>query len=703
MGSKRVVVVHDTSKEVNWAAIRGLLYNLCLKAGDEFILLGIVHQFNNSTTTSAFLGTVKLLGQPNRVDHKLVEEELVKRMEEYNKSLEMLMMLKQCEIQKVKFHIEVQAGNSRKVVAVIAVKRLEATWIILDREMKKEKRYFMEKLSCGISKLRSDNSIEDVRVPLTLMENTKVSLTRSKFSYDEMIPGDDDSSDELTLQKDSKVISHVRTSSKEQASSIMGKSSAEFCENLVKISSASDLVDSSSSLENPNSSSSSHQKAKTTENSPSRVSNDQTQKHQTVKDKEKVEMIIDQYFCGAIFKKPECSTCGNKRPKMGWHKGFSYKELEEATEWFSNENFLSEGGFGSVYRGVLKNGLRVAVKQHNGMSLQGDKEFKCEVEVLSKARHPNLVMLLGSCSEGNQKLLVYEYVCNGSLDQFLSGDIRTPRDWERRMKIALGAARGLEYLHKHNIIHRDIRPNNILITHDHESLLGDFGLAKAGYDESQISSDNNVVGTLGYMAPEYAANGKFSTKTDVYAFGVVLLQLITGLKTTDNYPEDKSLVEWAMPLLEQRNYPRLIDKRIVDSHDFHQLFWMVEIAEKCLKKDPNKRHTMEWVAKTLSHIMEGSTDNSIDFNPIESSSYVHIGDNNINNSSKQGDVKGKEDDKILETKATSSCSTYRKCSSKSWSPSSSNTQEGYERRKIQLKYKGPSPSKGKLLYEEMIH
>ncbi|XP_019255276.1 PREDICTED: probable serine/threonine-protein kinase RLCKVII isoform X1 [Nicotiana attenuata] len=615
-------------------------------------------------------------------------------MEEYNKSLEMLMLLKQCEVQKVKFHIEVQAGNSRKVVAVIAIKRLDATWIILDREMKKEKRYFMEKLSCGISKLKSDNSIEDVRGSLTLMENTNVSLTRNKFSYDEMIPGDDDSSDELTSpQQDSEVISHVTTSSKEQASSILGKLSSEFCENLVKNSSASDLVNSTSSLENPSSSSSSsQQKAKTTEKSPSHVSNDQTEEHQTVKDKEKVEMIIDQYFSGAIFKKPECSICGNKRPKMGWHKAFSYKELEEATEWFSNENFLSEGGFGSVYRGVLKNGLRVAVKQRNDMSLQGDKEFKCEVEVLSKDRHPNLVMLLGSCSERNQRLLVYEYVCNGSLDQFLSGDIRMPRDWERRMKIALGAARGLEYLHKHNIIHRDIRPNNILITHDHESLLGDFGLAKAGYDESQNSSGNNVVGTLGYMAPEYAASGKFSTKTDVYAFGVVLLQLITGLKTTDNYPEDKSLVEWAMPLLEQRNYPRLVDKRIVDSHDFHQLFWMVEIAEKCLKKDPNKRHTMEWVAKTLNHIMEGSTDNSIDFNPIESSPYVHRGDNNINNSSKQGDVKGKEDDKTLETEAASLCSTYRKCSSKR-----------YERRKIHLKHKGPSRSKGKLLYEEMIH
>ncbi|CAN4108524.1 unnamed protein product [Withania somnifera] len=687
MGIKRVVVVHDASKEVNWAAIRGVLSNFTLKAGDELILLGVVHQFNYSTTTSIFLGAVKLLGQRNKVDQKVVEEELVKRMEEYNKSLEMFMLLKECEVQKVKFHIEVQAGNSRKVVAVIAIKRLEATWIVLDREMKKEKRYFMEKLSCGISKMKSNNSIEEVRGPPDLLENTKVmTLSRNTFSYDEMIPGDDDSSENLpSSQKNSKVLPRTRTSSKIQAGSIPGKHCSEFCENSMKRSSSTDLMVSSSSSKNPSSSSiSSLSKAAITDNSPSHDSNDQKQKPQRVQvDKEKEEILNDQYFYGVISKEYECSFCGNIRPMMRRYKDFSYKELEEATKGFSKENFLSEGGFGSVYKGILKNGLRVAVKQHKDMSPQGDKEFKSEVEVLSKARHPNLVVLLGSCSAGSQKLLVYEYVCNGSLDQFLSGDIRMPLNWERRIKIALGAARGLEYLHKHDIIHRDIRPNNILITHDHESLLGDFGLAKDGYDESQDFSGNNLVGTLGYIAPEYAVNGKFSAKTDVYAFGVVLLQLITGLKTTDKYPEDKSLVEWAMPLLEQRNYPRLIDKRIMDSHDFHQLFWMVELAGKCLKKDPNKRHTMEWVVKTLSNISEGNADTSINFNTRSNN----------------------EDDTILGTVTTSSsCSTDRTCSSKRWSSSSSNsTHEENERRKSLLKHKRPSPNKNKLLYSEMIH
>ncbi|KAK4379131.1 hypothetical protein RND71_000993 [Anisodus tanguticus] len=151
-----------------------------------------------------------------------------------------------------------------------------------------------------------------------------------------------------------------------------------------------------------------------------------------------------------------------------------------------------------------------------------------------------------------------------------------------------------------------------------------------------------------------------------------------------------------MPLLEQRNYPHLIDKRIVDSHDFHQLFWMVELAGKCLEKDPNKRHTMERVVKTLSHVMEGNADYAIDFNPLESSSCADIGNNNHN--SKQEDGRGNEEDKILGTGATFSSSSNR------WSPSSSNsTHEEYGRRKIPLKHEGPSPNKGKLLYNEMIH
>lgn len=263
------------------------------------------------------------------------------------------------------------------------------------------------------------------------------------------------------------------------------------------------------------------------------------------------------------FKNSVCSICKNRRPKVRWKRDFTFSELHAATEGFSPKNFLSEGGFGSVFRGEI-DGIKIAVKQHKNTSFQGEKEFKAEVQVLKKARHQNLVVLLGSCSEGNNRLLVYEYVCNGSLDQHSSKHTRRPLSWEKRMKIALVAATGLQYLHENNIIHRDMRPNSILVTHDFEAMLGDFGLARTQLD-SDYSFETGVVGTLGYLAPEYAEMGRVSTKTDVYAFRVVLLQLISGKKTSDKSLAGKSLVGWARPLLKERNYHDLIDPRIHDS------------------------------------------------------------------------------------------------------------------------------------------
>ncbi|KAI3937654.1 hypothetical protein MKW98_027996 [Papaver atlanticum] len=259
-----------------------------------------------------------------------------------------------------------------------------------------------------------------------------------------------------------------------------------------------------------------------------------------------LELMTTGLHAGAIEAELEnsiCTVCMNRRPNFGWMSDFTYAELQAATCGFSAENFLSEGGFGSVYRGKLGD-LDIAVKQLNHASLQGEKEFKAEVHALSKARHKHVVMLLGACSERSHRLLVYEFVCNGSLDKHLSDSTNKPLRWEHRMKIALGAAEGLDHLHENNIIHRDVRPNNILVTHDYEPLLGDFGLARTQHAGSDHSSETRVVGTFGYLAPEYAASGKVSTKTDVFSFGVVLLQLITGLRTTDKKLGEKSLVGW---------------------------------------------------------------------------------------------------------------------------------------------------------------
>ncbi|KAG4390502.1 hypothetical protein AAZX31_06G292700 [Glycine max] len=303
---------------------------------------------------------------------------------------------------------------------------------------------------------------------------------------------------------------------------------------------------------------------------------------------------------------PVCSVCNNTRPKFECNKkrDFTYAELYASTQGFSPKNFLSEGGFGSVYKGTLY-GQKVAVKLLKLMCAnhKGEKEFKSEVDALSKARHENVVKLLGSCTEGNHRLLVYEYVCNGSLDQHLSQHSRKPLSWKDRVKVAIGAAEGLLYLHENNIIHRDMTPNNILLTHDYDVLLGDFGLARTVLEDSSYSTD--CVGNLTYMAPEYAEFGKVSTKTDVYSFGVVLLQLITGMRTTDKRVGDKGLVGWARPLLKDWKCQSLIDGRMINSHDCHQLYWMSRLVGNCLQRDPQKRLNMNTVVRALNQIGQG--------------------------------------------------------------------------------------------------
>ncbi|XP_054817023.1 proline-rich receptor-like protein kinase PERK8 [Prosopis cineraria] len=323
-----------------------------------------------------------------------------------------------------------------------------------------------------------------------------------------------------------------------------------------------------------------------------------------------------------------CGGCKNRRPRIGWKREFTYAELYAATDGFSMKNFLSEGGCGSVYKGQI-HGMNIAVKQHriNGNTnnnMQGDKEFRSEVDALSKVRHENVVVMLGSCSEGNHRLLVYEFVCNGSLNQHLHQHCRRTLSWENRIKVAMGAARGLLYLHDNNIIHRDMTPNNILLTHDFETLLGDFGLAITSEEERE-RSEECVGGDEDYVAPEYAEDGKLSTKTDVYSFGVVLLQLITGIRATDRtrLGPTRSLVEWARPFLKEKKCGSVIDKRIMEAHDCHQLYWMTRLAHSCLSQNPHKRLTMAQVVEALSHIAEGCTCSEKLKNCV-SSSHTHL-------------------------------------------------------------------------------
>lgn len=285
---------------------------------------------------------------------------------------------------------------------------------------------------------------------------------------------------------------------------------------------------------------------------------------------------------------------------------FTYEELAKATDGFSQANLLGQGGFGYVHKGVLNDGRVVAIKSLKAGSGQGEREFQAEVEIISRVHHRHLVSLVGYCIANGQRMLVYEFVDNKTLEFHLHGKGQPVMDWETRHKIALGSAKGLAYLHEdcqHRIIHRDIKAANILLDLNYEALVADFGLAK-------LTSDNNthvstrVMGTFGYLAPEYASSGKLTEKSDVFSYGVMLLELITGKKPVDpsNMMED-SLVDWARPLLtralEEEKYDGLVDPRLEGNYNTDELHRMVGCAASSIRHSAKRRPKMSQIVRAL--------------------------------------------------------------------------------------------------------
>ncbi|XVE77437.1 hypothetical protein DITRI_Ditri13aG0062600 [Diplodiscus trichospermus] len=293
---------------------------------------------------------------------------------------------------------------------------------------------------------------------------------------------------------------------------------------------------------------------------------------------------------------------------------FTYEELVQATDGFSEHNLLGEGGFGCVYKGILTDGREVAIKQLKIGGGQGEREFRAEVEIISRIHHRHLVSLVGYCISEHQRLLVYDYVPNNTLHYLLHGRGRPVMDWAVRVKVAAGAARGIAYLHEDchpRIIHRDIKSSNILLDYNFEARVSDFGLAKLALD-SNTHVTTRVMGTFGYMAPEYATSGKLTEKSDVYSFGVVLLELITGRKSVDDSQPlgDESLVEWARPLLaeaiEQEDFKELVDPRLEKNYVDHEMFRMIEAAAACVRHSAAKRPRMSQVMRALNSLDESS-------------------------------------------------------------------------------------------------
>ncbi|BFG37002.1 hypothetical protein CerSpe_232760 [Prunus speciosa] len=292
---------------------------------------------------------------------------------------------------------------------------------------------------------------------------------------------------------------------------------------------------------------------------------------------------------------------------------FSYKELEEATDGFSEANVIGHGGFGVVYRGVLRDGTEAAIKMLHREGRQGERSFRVEVDLLSRLHSPYLVELLGYCADQHHRLLIFECMPNGTLQHHLhSTNKHQPLDWGTRLRIALDCAKALEFLHEHaipSVIHRDFKCTNVLLDQNFHAKVSDFGLAKMGSDKINGQISTRVLGTTGYLAPEYASTGKLTTKSDVYSYGVVLLELLTGRVPVDTKrpPGEHVLVSWALPRLTNREKVlEMVDPALQGKFSKRDLIQIAAIAAMCVQPEAEYRPLMTDVVPSLTPLVKNS-------------------------------------------------------------------------------------------------
>lgn len=286
-------------------------------------------------------------------------------------------------------------------------------------------------------------------------------------------------------------------------------------------------------------------------------------------------------------------------------KLFSYKEMKSATDNFHPKNRIGRGGFGIVYKGTLKDGTLVAIKKLSAQSKQGAKEFLTEIDIISNVKHPNLVELIGCCLHESERILVYEYVENSSLDRALLGHRSTSArlDWRERASICLETAKGLRFLHEEHepyIVHRDIKASNILLDKNFFPKIGDFGLAKL-FPDNITHISTRVAGTTGYLAPEYAMHGQLTKKADIYSFGVVVLEIVSG-KSVSDIPRsemEKFLLEWAWQLREEGRLKEIVDSSLAEYPE-EEVLRFAKVALFCTQAAAQRRPSMSQVVEMLS-------------------------------------------------------------------------------------------------------
>ncbi|KAG4969475.1 hypothetical protein JHK82_035175 [Glycine max] len=495
---------------------------------------------------------------------RAMEEEVNRKAAAYKSVL--LPTYEERENKGVKMEVKVTAGFPIRQVILQQVTNYNASWVILDRHLRQDMRFYRNKISCKIALVKDDLSVDIWRSHH--IHETDVTEQKLIYSLSKCVSLSDSHS--IGDEEQSVIFCKSYPLSIASDTSNMSKSS-------MKHSNANKLGEHISSIDFGSSSGRSIQ-----------VEYKHPINSQILQKQNRYDFLPNSSETPIL-----CAGCGTQTALYTNElKRFSYSEIQLATNDFSKDNLLGEGGYGHVYKGMLKDGQQIAAKVRKEESRQGFSEFTSEVYVLNFARHKNIVMLLGYCFKDRLNILVYEYICNKSLDWHLVDNKNAAvLEWHQRYVIAIGTAKGLRFLHEEcrggPIIHRDMRPSNILLTHDFVPMLGDFGLAK--WKTSDNTLHTRIMGTLGYLAPEYAEDGIVSVGVDVYAFGIILLQLITGRKPTSSPEQHLSLRQWAELKIEKLAFDELIDSRLGDSYNSNELYTMAKVAYYCVQRDHQKR------------------------------------------------------------------------------------------------------------------
>ncbi|XP_020097901.1 probable serine/threonine-protein kinase PBL5 isoform X1 [Ananas comosus] len=578
-----VVAAYDATREHNEHELRlavsgVLLRGDILRGGDTLLVLGVLHTVTNpmgyhtKACTDSFAGT----------SSRYLDEEVLKKVEFYESRL--LDSAEKCKEVGVTLKVKITAGTPTKMVVLQEVFSSKASWVILDRHLRRDLKFYEKHVPCKVALIQDSLSVELLKPFHTNASRKVVSEHMAFCSKDRFVQTNSDEVENANCKRSIiSSVSYFASLSSQDSSDILGGS-----------------MTSSSSLRSQNQSVISYEESQSSKQLGKYPDGDHkiTYGSQSLRSQDSFAFQYD-----SLEKPILCAVCGLRSILyIKESMKFRFSEIQAATSNFSEENLLGEGGFGHVYKGQLKDGQMIAAKLRKEASTQGYSEFFSEVHVLSFARHRNIVMLLGYCCKENYNILVYEYICNKSLEWHLFSESADLLEWHKRHAVAVGIAKGLRFLHEEcragPIIHRDLRPSNILLTHDFVPMLGDFGLAK--WKTNNDSFQTRVLGSTGYLAPEYAEYGIVSVRTDVYAFGIVLFQLISGKRVLDEQEgQSHHILQWAEPLVESLALHELIDPRIGDSYDTYALYRLAKAAFLCVRRNPELRPSMGEVVRLL--------------------------------------------------------------------------------------------------------